>query len=151
SEFLGELPVFNVIAEIKGAEKPNEYIVLSAHYDSWDAGSGSTDNGTGTMTMMEGLRILKQLYPHPRRTILVGHWGGEEQGLNGSHAFAEDHPEVVAGVYAGWNQDNGTGRVISIGPGPFVKATPQLVSYLKELPSQISGWIKVGPVTGPAT
>jgi hypothetical protein len=77
SEFLGELPVNNVIAEIKGSELPNEYIVLSAHYDSWDGGSGATDNGTGTVTMLEAMRILKKLSPHPRRTILVGHWGGE--------------------------------------------------------------------------
>ena len=151
AEFLGEQPVFNVIAEIRGSEKPNEYIVLSAHYDSWDGASGATDNGTGTMTMLEGLRILKKTYPNPKRTIIVGHWGGEEQGLNGSHAYAEDHQDVVNGVYAGWNQDNGTGRVVSLGPGPFVTATDPLVSYLKEIPSQITGWIKMGGVGGPAT
>jgi hypothetical protein len=151
SEFLGELPVNNVIAEIKGSEKPNEYIVLSAHYDSWDGGSGATDNGTGTITMLEALRILKKVYPHPRRTILVGHWGGEEQGLNGSHAFAEDHPEIVNGVFAGWNQDNGTGRVVNVSPGPFPVATERFVSYLKEMPSDITRWIKIAPVGGPAT
>jgi hypothetical protein len=150
SEFLGEQPVNNVIAEIRGAEKPNEYIVLSAHYDSWDGGSGATDNGTGTLTMMEGLRILKKFYPNPKRTIIVGHWGGEEQGLNGSHAFVEDHPEVVKGVYAGWNQDNGTGRVINVGPGPFTAGTDRLVTYLREIPPEISGWIRMSPVAPPA-
>lgn len=150
SEFLGEMPVNNVVAEIRGSELPNEYIVLSAHYDSWDGASGATDNGTGTITMLEALRILKKLYPHPRRTILVGHWGGEEQGLNGSHAFAEDHPEVVNNVYAGWNQDNGTGRVINISPGPFLAATDRFVSYLAQMPSEITGWIKIAGVTGPA-
>lgn len=151
AEFLGELPVNNVIAEIKGSERPNEYIVLSAHYDSWDSGSGATDNGTGTITMLEAVRILKKLYPHPRRTILVGHWGGEEQGLNGSRAFAEDHPEIVNAVYAGWNQDNGTGRIISVSPGPFPAATERFVSYLSQIPSEITGWIKMAPVGGPAT
>lgn len=150
SEFLGELPVNNVIAEIRGSEKPNEYIVLSAHYDSWDGGSGATDNGTGTLTMLEGLRILKKIYPNPKRTIIVGHWGGEEQGLNGSHAYVEDHPDVVKGVYAGWNQDNGTGRIVNIGPGPFTGATNQLVSWLHEVPSDISGWIKMSAVSPPA-
>jgi carboxypeptidase Q len=53
-------------------EKPDEYIILSAHYDSWDAGTGATDNGTGSITMMEVARILKEVYPNPKRTILVG-------------------------------------------------------------------------------
>jgi carboxypeptidase Q len=150
AQFLGEQPVNNVIAEIRGSTLPNEYIVLSAHYDSWDGGSGATDNGTGTITMLEGLRILKKLYPNPRRTIVVGHWGGEEQGLNGSHAYVEDHPDVVKGVYAGWNQDNGTGRIINIGPGPFTAASDRLVSYLREIPPDISGWIKMSGITPPA-
>ncbi|MCA9723273.1 MAG: M20/M25/M40 family metallo-hydrolase, partial [Gemmatimonadetes bacterium] len=109
SQDLGEQPVHNVIATIPGTEKPNEYIVLSAHYDSWDGGSGATDNGTGTLTMLEAARILKAIYPNPKRTIIVGHWGGEEQGLNGSRAWVADHPEMVARVHAGFNQDNGTG------------------------------------------
>ena len=150
AEFLGEQPVANVIAEIRGSTLPNEYIVLSAHYDSWDGGSGATDNGTGTITMLEGLRILKKFYPNPRRTIVVGHWGGEEQGLNGSHAYVEDHPDVVKGVYAGWNQDNGTGRIVNVGPGPFVAATDRLVSYLREIPSGITGWIKMSGIAPPA-
>jgi carboxypeptidase Q len=93
SKELGTVPTFNTIAEIKGSEKPDEYVMLSAHFDSWDGGTGATDNGTGTLTMMEAMRILKLVYPHPKRTILVGHWGSEEEGLNGSRAFVEDHPE----------------------------------------------------------
>ncbi|MCH5714755.1 M28 family peptidase [Niabella hibiscisoli] len=57
------LPVadaFNIIGEIKGVEKPNEYVILSAHFDSWDGATGATDNGTGTLTMMEAMRILKK-------------------------------------------------------------------------------------------
>ena len=150
SAFLGELPVNNVIAEIRGTTLPNEYIVLSAHYDSWDGSSGATDNGTGTITMLEGLRILKKIYPNPKRTIIVGHWGGEEQGLNGSRAFVEDHPDIVKGVYAGWNQDNGTGRIVNIGPGPFTAATDRFVSWLHEVPSDISGWIKMSALSPPA-
>jgi carboxypeptidase Q len=95
----------------KAKEKPNEYVMLSAHFDSWDGGTGATDNGTGTLVMMEAMRILKKVYPNPKRTILVGHWGSEEQGLNGSRAFVEDHPEIVKNLQALFNQDNGTGRV----------------------------------------
>ena len=95
SKELGEVPTFNTIGEIRGTEKPKEYIVLSAHFDSWDGGTGATDNGTGTLVMMEAMRLLKKFYPNPKRTIIVGHWGSEEQGLNGSRAFVEDHPEIV--------------------------------------------------------
>ncbi|HEU0077002.1 MAG TPA: M28 family peptidase, partial [Longimicrobiaceae bacterium] len=91
AEFTGdEVPVSNTIAEVRGATKPDEYIMLSAHFDSWESSSGATDNGTGTVVMMEAMRILRQVYPRPNRTILVGHWSGEEQGLNGSRAFSED-------------------------------------------------------------
>ena len=88
AETLGEVPVWNTIGVIPGRELPEEYVVLSAHFDSWDSASGATDNGTGTLTMMEAMRILKAAYPSPKRTIIVGHWNGEEQGLNGSRAFA---------------------------------------------------------------
>lgn len=151
SELLGERPVFNVIAEIKGSEKPDEYVVLSAHFDSWSAASGATDNGTGTVTMLEALRILKQVYPNPKRTIIVGHWNGEEQGLNGSKAFTEDHPEVIAGLQALFNQDNGTGRVVNMTAGPFPKAAPRIESYLREVPNEITRYIRYSPTSGQAT
>jgi len=63
---------------------------------------------------MEAIRILKKMYPNPKRTILVGLWGSEEQGLNGSRAFVEDNPKIVENVQAVFNQDNGTGRVVKI-------------------------------------
>jgi hypothetical protein len=89
---LGEQPVYNVVASIKGTEHPDEFVMLSAHFDSWDGSSGATDNGTGTLTMLEAMRILRTAYPKPKRTILVGHWSGEEEGEVGSKAFTEDHP-----------------------------------------------------------
>ena len=106
---LGEQPAFNTIAIVKGSEKPDEYVMLSAHFDSWDGSSGATDNGTGTLMAMEAMRILKKAYPNPKRTIMVGHWASEEQGLNGSTAFTEDHPEVMKGWQGLFNPDNGTG------------------------------------------
>lgn len=151
SELLGERPVFNVIAEIKGSEKPDEYVVLSAHFDSWSAASGATDNGTGTITMLEAVRILKQVYPNPKRTIVVGHWNGEEQGLNGSRAFSEDHPEIVSGMQALFNQDNGTGRVVSMSAGPFPGAATRLESYLGQIPNEITRWIRYTPTSAQAT
>jgi carboxypeptidase Q len=143
AEFLGDVPVFNTVAEIRGSEKPDEYVMLSAHFDSWDGSSGATDNATGTITMLEAMRILKAVYPAPRRTILVGHWSGEEQGLNGSGAFAEDHPEVVAGLQALFNQDNGTGRVVSLSASGFPGASAYLASWAARLPAEIAGHIRL--------
>ncbi|RVT97284.1 M20/M25/M40 family metallo-hydrolase [Mucilaginibacter limnophilus] len=133
----GVQPTFNTLAEIKGSEKPNEYVILSAHFDSWDGGTGATDNGTGTLTMMEAMRILKKVYPNPKRTILVGHWGSEEQGLNGSRAFVEDHPEIVQNVQAVFNQDNGTGRVVNLSGQGFLHAYDYLGRWLSKVPDSI--------------
>jgi carboxypeptidase Q len=138
SRAMGEVPVFNTIAEIRGRELPNEYVMLSAHFDSWDAASGATDNGTGTITMLEAMRILRQGYPNPRRTILVGHWSGEEQGLVGSRAFAADHPEIVRGLQALFNQDNGTGRVVNISAAGLIAASGNYARWLARLPSEIT-------------
>lgn len=141
---LGEVPVSNVIAVIPGSEKPNEYVMLSAHFDSWDGSSGATDNGTGTLVMLEALRILKQVYPNPKRTILVGHWSGEEQGLIGSRSFAADHPEIVRGLQALFNQDNGTGRVVNVSASGLVDATELLASWLSRVPREITRHITFG-------
>ena len=142
AEKLGEVPVFNTIAEIRGSEKPDEYVMLSAHFDSWDGASGATDNATGTVTMLEAMRILKAAYPRPKRTILAGHWSGEEQGLNGSRAFAADHPEVVKGLQALFNQDNGTGRVATIGSSGLTNAAPFVARWAARLPGELTRDIK---------
>jgi len=150
AEFLGDLPVFNTIATIKGSQKPDEYVMLSAHFDSWDAGSGTTDNGTGTITMVEALRILKTVYPNPKRTIVVGHWSGEEQGLNGSRAFAADHPEIVKGLQALFNQDNGTGRIVNFSGSGFTTASGNLARWMSNIPAEMSRGINLSFPGSPA-
>ena len=151
SEFTPNAQTFNTIAEIKGSQKPNEYVMLSAHFDSWDGGSGATDNGTGTIVMMEAMRILKQVYPNPKRTIIVGHWSGEEQGLHGSHAWATDHPEVVSGLHALFNQDNGTGRVVTISMSGLTGAAPFFGKWMTRLPSEIAQHIRLNIPGTPAS
>lgn len=142
SEELGRVPTFNTVARIQGTELPDEYVVLSAHFDSWDGGTGATDNGTGTITMMEAARLLKKVLPNPKRTILIGLWGSEEQGLNGSRAFVEDHPEVVSGLQALFNQDNGTGRVVQISGQGFLHAYDYLGRWLEAVPDTITRHIE---------
>lgn len=142
SEELGTVPTFNTIATIKGTEKPEEYVILSAHFDSWDGATGATDNGTGTIVMMEAMRILKKMYPNPKRTIIAGHWGSEEQGLNGSRAYVKDHPEIVENIQAVFNQDNGTGRVVNLSGGGFLNSYDYLGRWMEPVPATISDEIE---------
>ena len=141
AEFVGDVPAFNVVGRIPGTELPDEYVVLGAHLDSWDGASGATDNGTGTLMMLEAMRLLKAAYPRPRRTILVGHWAGEEQGLIGSTAFAADNPEVIDGLQAAFNQDNGTWRVDYIRMQGFVGAGEHFARWFSKIPEEIKAGI----------
>lgn len=142
SKELGQMPTYNTLAEIKGGEKADEYVMLSAHFDSWDGGTGATDNGTGTLVMMEAMRLLKKFYPNPKRTIIAGHWGSEEQGLNGSGSFVQDNPKVVAGLQALFNQDNGTGRVVNISGQGFLHSYEFINRWLSAVPRAYKSEIK---------
>jgi len=82
---------YNTIAEIPGSDKKDEIVMVGAHLDSWQAGTGATDNGAGTVVMMEAMRILKAVDAKPRRTIRIGLWTGEEQGLLGSQFYVQQH------------------------------------------------------------
>ena len=137
SQALGVVPQFNVIAELEGTELPDEYVLLGAHLDSWHGAAGATDNGTGTIMMLEAMRILKEVYPNPRRTILVGHWGAEEMGLIGSSSFREDHPEVMEGLQAAFNQDNGTWRIERIEGQGFLDAANHIPGWMQFVPATI--------------
>ncbi len=143
-----EVPMVNVVAELRGTELPNEYVVLMAHLDSWHGATGATDNGTGTITMLEAMRILREAYPRPRRTILVAHWGGEEQGALGSQSFAEDHPDVMAGLQAAFNQDNGTWRADTLEAQGFALAGANLARWVSQLPAELSDHLRL-VVPGP--
>jgi hypothetical protein len=138
AEFLGEAPVSNTIAEVRGGELSDEYVMLSAHFDSWDGGSGATDNGTGTITMLEAMRILRATYPSPRRTIVVGHWSGEEQGLNGSTGFAAQNPQIVEGLQALFNQDNGTGRIVRLSAQGYTQAGAHFARWFSMMPGELT-------------
>lgn len=136
-----ESPAYNSIAMVKGSEKPNEYVMLSSHLDSWDAGSGATDNGTGTVVMLEAMRILRAVYPNPKRTIIAGHWSGEEEGDIGSAAWAADHPGVLKGLQALFNQDNGTGEIDRVITNGFIDAAPFIAKWMSRMPAEITGKI----------
>ena len=150
AEYQGDVSVYNTIATIPG-EKADEYVLLSAHFDSWDGASGSTDNATGTVTMLEAMRILKAAYPRPKRTIVVGHWSGEEWGLNGSRAWAEDHPEVVRGLHAQINQDNGTGRIVNFSGAGLTSSASYIGNWFARLPALFMSQVNLNFPGTPAT
>src|SRR5947209_1469371 len=110
----GPIKVLNTIGEIKGSEKPDEVVVVGAHLDSWDLGQGTVDNGTGTCVVLETARILAKL-PAPKRTIRFILFTGEEQGLNGSKAYVEQHKEELPRISACLVHDTGTGKVKGLG------------------------------------
>ncbi len=119
-----DLNSFNIIGEIPGTDPAlrDEVVMIGAHFDSWHAGTGATDNAAGSATMMEAVRILKALDLKPRRTIKIGLWTGEEQGLLGSRAYVQQHygsrdstgfhpTDEQAKFAAYFNVDNGTGKI----------------------------------------
>ncbi|MGD2136565.1 MAG: M20/M25/M40 family metallo-hydrolase, partial [Gemmatimonadales bacterium] len=109
-----DLQAYNTLADIPGTDQADELVMLGAHLDSWHYGGGATDNGAGSVVMMEAVRILKALGLEPRRTIRIALWSGEEQGLLGSRAWVENHPELHDRISAYVNVDNGTGRIRGI-------------------------------------
>lgn len=104
------MPVFNVVAEIPGTEKPNEVVIVSGHFDSWDGpgSQGALDNGTGTMVAMEAARLLMAAHAKPKRTIRFILWTGEEQGLLGSRAYVRAHEKELPNISAVLVDDGGT-------------------------------------------
>lgn len=109
---------FNVIGEIPGTDKADEVVLIGAHLDSWHGATGATDNATGVAAMMEVLRIFKAAGLQPRRTVRIGLWGNEENGLRGSAEYARAHlgtvesPTPEHAKMAGYfNLDNGTGPI----------------------------------------
>jgi carboxypeptidase Q len=150
---------YDTIAEIPGTDKKDEVVMLGAHLDSWHAGTGATDNGAGTIAMMEAMRILKTLDIKPRRTIRIGLWSGEEEGLLGSQGYVEHHfgarphmdesgmkdmPTLLrreagdvtvkpeqAKVSAYFNVDNGSGKIRGVHLQENEAVTPIFDAWMK--------------------
>lgn len=106
----GEISVNNVVAEIRGRERPEEWILIGAHLDSWDFGTGAQDNGTGAVSVLEVARAMMAAGKPPRRSVRFVLWGGEEEGLLGSYAYTQIHKKELAKCVAVLNTDNGAGH-----------------------------------------
>jgi hypothetical protein len=139
-EAAGEPTGFNIVGEIPGTDKKDEVVLIGAHFDSWHGGTGATDNAAGSAAMMEVLRIFKAAGLQPRRTVRIGLWGAEENGLIGSQAYVREHlgtaaepkPEL-AKLSAYFNIDNGTGKIRGIWMQSNTQVKPIFEAWVRPL------------------
>jgi len=133
---------FNVVADLPGTDPSGEFVLLGAHLDGVGTGTGATDNASGVAVMMEAMRILKAVGAKPRRTIRLGLWGGEEEGLLGSKAYVQAHladPASMAlkpehqKISAYYNLDNGTGRIHGVWMQGNLAVIPVFEELIKPL------------------
>jgi hypothetical protein len=124
----GPVTVYNTVGEITGSEKPDEFVVLGAHLDSWDLAQGTTDNGTGSCVVLETARLLAKSAEKPKRTIRFVLFTGEEEGLFGSKAYVEAHQAELPKISVAIVHDTGTGKVTGMG----VEGRDELKPLLEE-------------------
>jgi len=138
--YADNLDSFNIVAEIPGTNKPDEVVMLGAHFDSWHSGTGATDNGSGSAVMMEVVRILKTLNLKMDRTVRIALWSGEEEGLLGSKAYVKEHfadPATMKTTtdhtnFVGYfNLDNGSGKIRGVYLQNNAAMRPILEQWLK--------------------
>ena len=167
---------YDTVAEIPGTDRKDEIVMLGAHLDSWHAGEGATDNGAGVAVTMEAVRILKAIGVKPRRTIRIGLWTGEEEGLLGSQGYVKTHfgereklavtpataqlPEYMrpkgklmvkpeqARVSAYFNLDNGTGRIRGIYTQENAAVKPIFEKWFEPFSDLSAGSVTMRNTTG---
>lgn len=145
--FKGPVPQYNVVAEIKGTDKPDEVVVVSGHLDSWNGpgSQGALDNGVGSMTAMEAARILTAAKAKPKRTIRFILWSGEEQGLLSSIEYVKQHKVEMSKISANLVDDGGTNYqggyeglatqkpIMEAAFAPVVKAFPDMPEVFRTI------------------
>jgi hypothetical protein len=129
----GPIKVYNVVGEIRGKDKPDEFVVIGAHIDSWDLAQGTTDNGTGTCVVLEVARLLAKCGTRPSRTIRFCLFTGEEQGLVGSKNYVTKHKDEMSKTSLALMHDVGTGQVRGLGVGQYPEIAKLLETELKSL------------------
>jgi len=152
--FTGTYTSHNVIGEIRGREKPKEFVVIGGHLDSWDLGTGAVDDGAGVSITMAAGALIGQMKQTPRRSIRVIAFANEEQGLYGGKAYAEANKDNMANHQIGAESDFGAGRIYEINAGVGDNVWPvieQIGSVLAPLgivaeKSKGSGGPDIGPM-----
>jgi len=131
---------YNVIGEIRGSTKPDEIVLIGAHYDSWDLGTGVLDNGANAMMVLDIARQIRRLGLKPARTIRFALWNGEEQNLNGSYGYTLSHAGEMSRHVMASSYDIGTGRIT----GYFTGGRSELLPVLEQVLAPVRG---LGPFT----
>jgi carboxypeptidase Q len=137
AKFLPDAESANVVAELRGRERPDEIVLVGGHFDSWDVGQGAHDDGGGCIVSWEVLRLLKQLKLRPRRTIRVVLFTNEENGLRGGNAYRDAHREELKNHVLAIESDSGVYRPLGIGLDE--KAPPQSRSNMREIAKLLTG------------
>src|SRR5947207_5871584 len=120
---------YNVIADLKGSEHPEQIVIASGHLDSWDLGRGAIDDGAGVVIAMQTAQLLKQLRLRPKRTIRIVAWMNEENGARGGRAYAEDHKADLMNHFAAIESDLGAGHPLGLN----AQGKPEVLSLLQPL------------------
>jgi Zn-dependent M28 family amino/carboxypeptidase len=123
---LPDVESYNVIADIKGHEHPEQVIIVSGHLDSWDLGTGAIDDGAGVAVAMQTAQLIKRLGLRPKRTIRVVAWMNEENGLMGGRTYAEDHKAVITNHIAAIESDLGAGHPVGFSAHVSARALEML-------------------------
>ncbi len=131
----GPVPASITVAEIKGAELPDERVIIGGHLDSWDLGQGAVDNGTGAMAVLEAARALRSLGWKPKRTLTFILFTGEEQGSNGAKLYLKDHAAEIPKMDGLLVLDTGTGKVFSIALEDLYETAPLMSEIYRPLQS----------------
>ena len=132
----GPLTTANVVAEIRGSEHPDQFVVLGAHLDSWELGTGALDNGCNSAMVIDALRAIRASGVQPKRTIRFVLFSGEEEGLLGSEAYAHEHRPELDNALAAVIFDSGSGRVTGFtlsGRTDLAGATRDLIAPLAQM------------------
>ncbi|HSU86090.1 MAG TPA: M20/M25/M40 family metallo-hydrolase [Chthoniobacterales bacterium] len=120
---------YNVIADLKGSEHPEQVVIVSGHLDSWDLGTGAIDDGAGVAVAMEAAHLVRQLGLRPRRTIRVIAWMNEENGLRGGETYAAEHANDIGNQFAAIETDGGAGHPLGI----YIAGQPGLRTILQPI------------------
>jgi carboxypeptidase Q len=137
AKFLPDAESANVVAEIKGSERPDEIVLVSGHLDSWDVGQGAHDDGGGCIVSWEAVRLLKELGLRPRRTIRAVLYTNEENGLRGGNAYRDAHRAELSKHVLAIESDSGVYR--PLGFGLAATAAPQVRADLEEIAKLLAG------------
>lgn len=139
---------YNVIADLKGAQFPEQVVIVSGHLDSWDLGRGALDDAAGVAIAMDVLRIIKEIRPHPKRTLRFVAWMNEENGGAGGRAYAQDHKSELSDHVAAIEIDYGDGRPLGLNISATDDRVAPISQILETIAEPVGGVIKVSESPG---